>query len=97
MCKPRGNESRVPTLLAGPVLDGGGRVRERVSTVDLAPTLLDAAGVPLPAGLHGRSVLPLLRGDRQGWPDHVFLQISESQVGRAIIRGVLGSLFGGRK
>lgn len=74
---------RVPTLLAGPGFDGGGRVRELVSTVDLVPTLLEAAGVESPAVLHGRSVLPLLSGERE-WPDHVLVQISESQVGRAI-------------
>jgi choline-sulfatase len=59
-------------------------VRELVSTVDLAPTLLEAAGIPVPAGLAGRSVMPLLRGARPTWPDHAFVQISESQVGRAI-------------
>jgi arylsulfatase A-like enzyme len=75
---------RVPTLLVGPGFDGGGRVRELVSTVDLPPTLLDAAGIPAPAPMHGRSVVPLLRGERQGWSDHVFVQISESQVGRAV-------------
>ncbi|MCC2685454.1 MAG: acetylglucosamine-6-sulfatase, partial [Paenibacillaceae bacterium] len=29
-------------------------------------------------------ILPLLRGDRSGWPEEVFVQISESQVGRAV-------------
>jgi arylsulfatase A-like enzyme len=29
-------------------------------------------------------VLPLLRGEREGWPEEVLVQISESQVGRAI-------------
>jgi arylsulfatase A-like enzyme len=78
---------RVPTVLVGPGFDGGGRVRELVSTVDLTPTLLDAAGLPVPAGLAGRSVVPLLRGARPAWPDHVFVQISESQVGRAVRTG----------
>src|SRR5262249_40301962 len=32
-------------------------------SIDLAPTLLAAAGVPLPAGLHGQSLLPLIRGE----------------------------------
>ncbi|OHD69454.1 MAG: arylsulfatase [Spirochaetes bacterium RBG_13_68_11] len=75
---------RVPTLLVGPGFDGGGRVRELVSMVDLPPTLLDAAGIPAPPSLHGRSVMPLIRSERQGWPDHVFIQISEAQIGRAV-------------
>jgi arylsulfatase A-like enzyme len=71
---------RVPTALWGPGFDGGGQVRELVSLVDLPPTLLDAAGLPVPRALQGRS---LLRRNR-GWPDDVFIQISESQVGRAV-------------
>ena len=75
---------RVPTLLCGPGFDGGGHVRELVSLVDLPPTLLDAAGLPVPGEMQGRSILPLLKGEREGWPEEVFIQISESQVGRAI-------------
>ncbi len=71
---------RVPTMLCGPGFDGGGQVRELVSLVDLPPTLLDAAGLPVPKAMQGRSLLRR----RQGWPQEVFVQISESQVGRAI-------------
>jgi arylsulfatase A-like enzyme len=75
---------RVPTVLTGPGFFGGGQVRELIGHIDLPPTLLDAAGLPVPATMEGRSFLPLLRGERAGWPDDVFIQISESQVGRAI-------------
>ncbi len=78
---------RVPTALRGPGFDGGGQVRELVSLVDLPPTLLDAAGLPVPEAMQGRSILPLLRGERAGWPEEVFIQISESQVGRAVRTG----------
>jgi len=75
---------RVPTVLCGPGFDGGGRVRQLVSLVDLPPTLLDAAGLPIPPEMQGRSIVPLLRGAAADWPDEVFVQISESQVGRAV-------------
>jgi arylsulfatase A-like enzyme len=75
---------RVPTVLRGPGFDGGGQVRQLVSIVDLPPTLLDAAGLPIPEWMEGRSILPLLRGEREEWPEEVFVQISESQVGRAV-------------
>ena len=75
---------RVPSALCGPGFDGGGRVDEPVSIVDLAPTLLEAAGLPVPEEMQGRSVLPLLRGEREGWLEEAFVQISESQVGRAV-------------
>ena len=75
---------RVPTALCGPGFDGGGRVSELVSLVDLPPTLLDAAHLPVPESMAGRSVLPLLRGDAEDWPDSIWAQISESQVGRCV-------------
>jgi arylsulfatase A-like enzyme len=75
---------RVPTALTGPGFMGGGHVHELISLVDLPPTLLDAAGLPVPGSMEGRSMLPLLRGERDDWPDDVFIQISEAQTGRAV-------------
>ena len=43
---------------------GGRRITEKVSLVDLAPTLLGALGIPAPASFQGRSLLPLVRGER---------------------------------
>lgn len=75
---------RVPMALTGPGFVGGGRRTELVSLIDVPPTLLDAAGLPVPDEMRGRSILPLARGGRAGWPEEVFVQISESQVGRAV-------------
>ena len=75
---------RVPTALCGPGFDGGGQVRQLTSLIDLPPTLLEACGLPVPAEMQGRSVLPLLRGRETEWPQEVFVQISESQVARAV-------------
>jgi N-sulfoglucosamine sulfohydrolase len=44
-------------------IPGAARHTELVSNVDLLPTLLTAARVPLPNGLQGRSVMPLLRNE----------------------------------
>jgi arylsulfatase A-like enzyme len=78
---------RVPLALQGPGFGGGGRLRELVSLIDLPPTLLDAAGLPVPPEMQGRSMLPLTRGRPADWPADVLVQISESQVGRAIRTG----------
>ncbi|NLS77680.1 MAG: sulfatase-like hydrolase/transferase [Chloroflexi bacterium] len=75
---------RLPTALTGPGFESGGQLREMVSLVDLPATLLDAAGLPVPAHFQGGSILPLTRGEREGWPEEVYVQISESQVGRCI-------------
>src|SRR5215213_1342307 len=56
--------TRTPLLLAWPGIIRPGTVWDRgmVSTVDLAPTLLDLAGVTLPADLQGRSFRGLITG-----------------------------------
>lgn len=71
---------RVPTAIQGPKFDGGGHVKKLTSIVDLMPTLLDAAGIPIPTTVSGQSIL----SSTGAWQDDVFVQISESQVGRAV-------------
>lgn len=75
---------RVPAALCGPGFDGAGQVRQLVSLLDLPPTLLDAAGLPVPPEMQGRSIMPLVRREATSWPEELFIQISESQVGRAV-------------
>ncbi|MGI8687473.1 MAG: sulfatase/phosphatase domain-containing protein, partial [Thermomicrobiales bacterium] len=75
---------RIPAAACGPGFDGGGRVDALVSLLDFPPTLLDAAGIAVPPAMQGHSALPLLHGERAGWPEDVFVQISESQVGRCV-------------
>jgi arylsulfatase A-like enzyme len=74
----------VPTAFCGPGFDGGGQIKELVSLIDLPPTLLDAAGIAVPDVMEGQSIMPLLRREKAEWPKEVFIQISESCVGRAI-------------
>jgi arylsulfatase A-like enzyme len=53
----------VPLVIHAPSLRPR-RVVEPVGLIDLAPTLLDLAGVEAPAEMEGRSLLPLIRGAR---------------------------------
>ena len=75
---------RVPTVFSGPGFNGGGQLAELVSLIDLPPTLLDAAGLEVPEQMQGQSILSLLRDPETTWPEEVFVQISEAQVGRAV-------------
>jgi choline-sulfatase len=53
----------IPLIVAGPDI-APGLVPEHVSLLDILPTLLDLAGLERPAAADGRSLVPLLSGDR---------------------------------
>jgi arylsulfatase A-like enzyme len=54
---------RAPFLIRWPlVVKPGSRSDRIVSNLDVAETFLEAAGLPIPAEMQGRSLLPLLRG-----------------------------------
>ena len=75
---------RVPLVFCGPGFRGGGIVEELVSLIDMAPTFLEAAGVDRASYMRGRPLQGLVDGTGPDWPQEVFVQISESHVGRAI-------------
>ncbi len=53
----------VPLLVRGPGIKPNTVPTQFVSNIDLAPTFLDLAGLPIPASMQGRSLAPLLRGE----------------------------------
>ena len=75
--------ARVPFLLKLPASFG---VREGIKSdalvelMDVMPTLLDAAGVPIPDTVDGRSVLPLLRGEESDWRTHLHGECSRLET-----------------
>ena len=84
--KRSGHEAsvRVPTAFSGPGFEMGGRRQEVVSLIDLVPTLLEASGIDVPELMPGRSLMPRIRGESEDWDNCAFIQISESQVARAV-------------
>jgi arylsulfatase A-like enzyme len=77
---------RVPLLIEGPGFETARQIQEVVGIVDIAPTLLDAAGVAAPDSMQGKSFFPMLHdaSARSAWPNQQLIQISESMTGRAI-------------
>jgi N-sulfoglucosamine sulfohydrolase len=64
---------RLPLLIASPLQKQRGLVNQAmVSWVDVMPTILDWAGVKPPAGLPGRSILPILEQEQPRDWDMVF-------------------------
>jgi arylsulfatase A-like enzyme len=64
---------RVPLLARGPGITKGITPEAFVANIDLAPTFLDLAGLPIPDSMQGRSLVPLLRGETPaGWRRSVY-------------------------
>jgi len=71
---------RVPLLVRYPRLGVAGRVEDRMTmNIDYAPTILDLAGVRVPAAMQGASLRPLLEGRSPGnWRRSVYYTYYEN-------------------
>jgi arylsulfatase A-like enzyme len=87
---------RVPWLVQAPGL-APRRVDEPVSLLDLAPTLLELAGLAPGTGFEGRSLVPLLRGDVGRAEAPVLLELWPSREPRDVRVHELGLVQGSRK
>ena len=58
---------RVPLIISWPGrFQAGLRCSGLTELVDIVPTLLEAAGLPVPSEMHGRSLMPYLKGEEDG-------------------------------
>lgn len=74
--------THTPLIIAGGAFSGGEHDDRLVSLIDLPPTFLDLAGIEIPESYMGKSILKMRENKEER--DCVFMQISESQCGRAI-------------
>jgi N-acetylglucosamine-6-sulfatase len=73
--------ARIPLLMRLPSLVQAGRsIDELALNIDLAPTLLELCGAPKAQGMHGRSLVPLLRGERVPWRDSLLIEYFSDRV-----------------
>ena len=75
---------RIPLIFCGPGYMEGKTVSELVSLIDVPPSILDSAQVQIPPEMKGRTLQHLINNRDISWPQEVFVQISEGQVGRAV-------------
>ena len=72
---------RAPLIVSVPGLKTAGEASPRVvEFVDLYPTLVEACGLPMPTGLEGRSLTPLLRQPRARWDKPALSYLRRGQV-----------------
>jgi arylsulfatase A-like enzyme len=66
---------KVPFLIRCPELFGGSQTMEpMIQNIDVAPTILAAAGIEKPAHFQGQSILPLLQEKKYSWRDKIFYE-----------------------
>jgi arylsulfatase A-like enzyme len=75
------SSARVPLLLRAPGRVSGGKVNDTVvDNTSIMPTLLELAGVPAPAGVQGKSLAPLLRGNNAAAPEVAYSYLADKMV-----------------
>ncbi|MEX2260495.1 MAG: sulfatase-like hydrolase/transferase [Bryobacteraceae bacterium] len=75
--------ARVPLLWRGPkgAPENGGRLVDKVvENTDLAPSILETVGLPVPDGVQGRSFVRLARGKDPQWKDRCYSQLRSGMV-----------------
>jgi len=75
---------RIPMIFHGPGFGGGRTIEGLVSLIDIPATILDCAGIATPEHFQGRALDKMIHDSHAAWEDCVFIQISESQVGRCV-------------
>ena len=69
------SDIRVPLVVTGPGIEPGTSIDELAANIDLAPTLMRLAGLPVPRRVDGQSLVPLLRGRQPvEWRDAVLVE-----------------------
>lgn len=66
---------RIPLIVKQPRASGAGRhIATLVQQIDVLPTLLDVVRAPVPGGLRGRSLRPILDGDELDEPGPLYAE-----------------------
>ncbi len=76
------NARRVPLIVTGTGIPRGKRIENLVELVDLAPTLMHYAGLPISAamGFQGRDLLPLLLDENTPWREAAFCEFQPMHI-----------------
>ena len=70
---------RMPFVIRWPgTVEAGSRNADLIQNIDFAPTFLEIAGASIPEAIQGRSIVPLLKGNRPGdWRESIYYHYYE--------------------
>jgi arylsulfatase A-like enzyme len=71
----------VPLVMRGPGVAKGKKVPPQGDLRDLFPTTCDIAGIPIPATVEGKSLVPVIEGKKDSVYDAVFGYFTDTQRG----------------
>jgi N-acetylglucosamine-6-sulfatase len=73
--------ARIPLFIRYPkIVKPGGTISEMALNIDIAPTLLEIGGAPTPKNAAGRSLAPLLRGEKAPWRNSFLIEYFSDKV-----------------
>jgi arylsulfatase A-like enzyme len=81
---PHESSIHIPMIVKGPGFNRSMAVPEIVSHVDVSPSLLSAAGIPVPSTMQGHNFMPLLDRKTEGWRNEAYITLSEYMTGRVL-------------
>ncbi|MCL2639719.1 MAG: sulfatase-like hydrolase/transferase [Phycisphaerales bacterium] len=73
----------VPLIISNPKLFPAQRTAAMTELTDLAPTILELAGLPIHPGMQGRSLLPLLTGQASSHREDVYCESYNAMIKHA--------------
>lgn len=81
---PMEEASRVPLMIYDPRSENAGkrmRTKQLTGNIDIAPTILDLAGVPIPENMDGKSLVGLLENPDEGGHEQISLINAWQDIG----------------
>jgi len=76
--------TRVPLMVRAPRMESGQVIGHIMEITDVAPTILELCGLPVPEGVQGSSFAAPMRDDDEwdGWDDVAYSDLSEGMIRR---------------
>ena len=64
----------IPLIIRAPFSFPRHKIKNTIESIDVAPTILEALGIPIPASYQGQPLLNLMFGDKDNWKDTAYTE-----------------------